>query len=101
MQAPAALSENIDSPDDGDLVMFHGKHFYFMDAIGPAALLPAPEAYYPQQVGLPPPTFAHHHLSSARCFGNNAAQPLFDTKFANKSWRLDQLLVDEDVLRPI
>jgi hypothetical protein len=59
MQAPAALSNNIDSPGDGDLVMFHGKQFYFMDAIGPSALLSASEEeYYPKQVGLPPHHFA-------------------------------------------
>jgi hypothetical protein len=51
-QAPPAvlskLNKNIDSPEDndGDLVMFYGKHFYFVDAIG---------GHGPHQVSLPAP----------------------------------------------
>ena len=31
MQAPATLfNKNIDGPDDGDLLMFHGKTFHYL-----------------------------------------------------------------------
>jgi hypothetical protein len=57
-QASATALSNTtieDSLDDGDLVMFHGRQFYFVDAI--VSPEPAPESYDPQQevVILPPP----------------------------------------------